>query len=351
MGVNGHRIDPVGYLDIDRSFGPRRGHLYFISNRNPNPSPINSYLDQGDVYISVSTDSAVSWSSAAIPTATGKTQYFPMLDVDEQGWLHVAYYQNETGLVNGGVLNASTANIYYTYSTDGGTSWALPVQANDPAHSLDYNDPPPDLGGGYYLIGDYASIQATGNDSSTKAYALWSGYDKDGSSGHVNPVWCTTINTLQSQSPCLNDVETPTAVCPDTVVKNHAFRRCDAVVTYTGGVRDNCPGATVACTPPSGSTFPAGNSLVTCIAADASGSADTCAFTVTVSLLKGDLNDDGSLTSSDVVNELNCVFLGLQPPAPVGSCACDLNCDSFATSADVVLELNAVFLGTSLACP
>ncbi|MCP3029451.1 HYR domain-containing protein, partial [Halobacillus sp. A5] len=46
---------------------------------------------------------------------------------------------------------------------------------------------------------------------------------------------------------------------------------------------DNCPDATSTCTPASGSFFPVGTTLVTCIATDASGSeSDPCSFEVTV---------------------------------------------------------------------
>ena len=197
FGLNGHRIDDNGSLDIDRSSGPRRGNLYLISNRNPNPG--NSALDQGDVHLSVSTDGASSWSTAVVPTAAGKTQYFPMMDVDDQGWIHVAYYQNDTGSVNGGVLNAKSANIYYVDSADGGSSWSTPVQVNATANELDFEDPPPDRAGiSYYLIGDYAQIQATGTGASTKAYVLWTGYDKDRSNSSVGDkkqrVLCTTLS-------------------------------------------------------------------------------------------------------------------------------------------------------------
>ena len=41
-------------------------------------------------------------------------------------------------------------------------------------------------------------------------------------------------------------------------------------------------GVTVSCDPPSGSTFPAGTTTVTCTAVDADGNASTCGFTVTV---------------------------------------------------------------------
>lgn len=198
-GLNGHRIDQHGYLDIDRSSGVRRGYLYYISNRNPNPG--NSALDQGDVYVSVSTNGAVNWSSALIPTASGKTQYFPMLDVDGQGWLHVAYYQNDSGSTNSGVLNASKVNLYYTFSTNGGTIWSSPIRVNADTTALDFNDPPLDLSGvSYYLIGDYAQLQATGTDTGTKAYILWSGFDKDRNNSMVGDkkerVYCTTLTPL-----------------------------------------------------------------------------------------------------------------------------------------------------------
>ncbi len=45
---------------------------------------------------------------------------------------------------------------------------------------------------------------------------------------------------------------------------------------------DNCPGATTACSPPSGTAFPKGTTTVTCTATDASGNTASCSFTVTV---------------------------------------------------------------------
>jgi hypothetical protein len=56
-------------------------------------------------------------------------------------------------------------------------------------------------------------------------------------------------------------------------------------VTYTAAVTDNCdPSANVAMSfsPPSGSTFPQGSSLVVCTATDSSGNSNSCSFTVTV---------------------------------------------------------------------
>ena len=72
--------------------GVRKACRYFITNRNPNPSDPSQ--DQGDIWLSKSVNNGAGWTSARIPSGTGRTQYFPMMDVDDQGWVHVAYYEN-----------------------------------------------------------------------------------------------------------------------------------------------------------------------------------------------------------------------------------------------------------------
>jgi hypothetical protein len=62
---------------------------------------------------------------------------------------------------------------------------------------------------------------------------------------------------------------------------------------------------------------------------------------------RGDMNDDGLLTSSDVILALNCVF-SLTQNCPLGRA--DLNCDGQLTSADAVLVINAAFLGEPPPC-
>lgn len=204
--LNGHRIGFHGDIDIDRTQGPRRGHLYYLTDRNPNQASPSG--DQGTLHLSISTNGAASWSTATIPgQAAGKTQYFAMIDVDDNGWIHVGYYQNEAGVPNGGVLNASTANVYYTYSTDGGATWAPHIQVNSPDNTLDFfNNPPLDLANqNYYLIGDYQTLRAAGTGSNTVVYLLWTGYDKDRSDVTVNNkrerVICTKITGFTAQCP------------------------------------------------------------------------------------------------------------------------------------------------------
>lgn len=200
-------------MDVDRGTGPRRGYVYVITDRNPNPS--NTALDQGDVYLSVSSNNAASWSSALIPGQTpGKTQFFSMIEVDDNGWIHVAYYQNETGTVDGGVLNASTGNLYYTASVDGGASWITPAQINAPANTLNYTDPPSDLSAqAYYLLADYQSIRATGTGFGTKTYVAWTAYDKD-IAVPARILCTTTVQPLPIGACC--DSSAASSVCGET---------------------------------------------------------------------------------------------------------------------------------------
>jgi hypothetical protein len=86
----------------------------------------------------------------------------------------------------------------------------------------------------------------------------------------------------------------PTITClgPVTVVAPPACPlSTSTVVNYNPPtVIDNCPGTTVACTPPAGSTFPVGTSAVTCTATDAAGNTAYCSFAITVFDLR--LQDD-----------------------------------------------------------
>jgi hypothetical protein len=195
-GLNGHRIGAGAEMAIDRSAGPARGTLYVITDRNPNPA--DATRDQGDLYLSKSTDTGLSWSTAALPgPAAGKTQFFPAIDVDSDGWIHIAYYQNETGSTDGGVLNAGTANVYYVVSGDGGVTWTDPVLVVGSA-SLNYDDPPLDhSSSAFYLIGDYIQVRARIAGGARTTTVCWANYDKNRSDLYLNDkkerVYCTPV--------------------------------------------------------------------------------------------------------------------------------------------------------------
>ena len=86
-------------------------------------------------------------------------------------------------------------------------------------------------------------------------------------------VGCTTAKISPSFS----------ITCPSPAPVCNTTGQCNAVVDYpaptvTGGT----PPYSTACTPPSGSTFPVGTTLVTCTATDAAGETAPCTFNLTV---------------------------------------------------------------------
>src|SRR5262249_53415597 len=109
-------------------------------------------------------------------------------------------------------------------------------------------------------------------------------------SGSFFPVGLTTVTcTPTTGSSCtftvtVQDTQAPTPTCPANIVKSNDQNQCGAVVTYTAIASDNCPGATVSCSPPTGNFFPVGTTTVTCTASDASPNSpnSTCTFTITV---------------------------------------------------------------------
>jgi hypothetical protein len=93
---------------------------------------------------------------------------------------------------------------------------------------------------------------------------------------HGDSTQCTGTVSVVDDTP-------PTITCPDNITVTANLGRGSLVVTYPSpAAADNCPGTTVACSPPSGSSFPVGTTHVTCTATDGSGNTTTCSLTVTV---------------------------------------------------------------------
>lgn len=82
--------------------------------------------------------------------------------------------------------------------------------------------------------------------------------------------------------PSCGDTTAPTISCPSDLVVSTDPGQSAAVVNYTMTADDDNPGVTVMCSPASGSTFPIGETLVSCTATDAAGNTASCEFTVLV---------------------------------------------------------------------
>lgn len=86
--------------------------------------------------------------------------------------------------------------------------------------------------------------------------------------------------------------EPPAVTCPADVVASAGPGQPGAVVDYPAPVvSDDAPGATAACVPPSGSTFPLGATTVACTATDVAGLTAACSFIVTVTGAEEQLGD------------------------------------------------------------
>jgi len=108
-------------------------------------------------------------------------------------------------------------------------------------------------------------------------------------SGSFYPVGTTTTTCTATAGPScsftitVNDTEAPFVPTPANVFLALGENQTSAVVNYPAlTAADNCPGVTVVSAPPSGSTFPAGDTIVTATATDASGNVATATFLVTL---------------------------------------------------------------------
>jgi hypothetical protein len=104
--------------------------------------------------------------------------------------------------------------------------------------------------------------------------------------GGATTVTCIAVDIFDNTDTCdfpviVYDTESPVAECPDDFTVANDPGECSAGVEYFASASDNCPGASVSCSPPSSSTFAVGTTPVICIAADASGNTDTCGFNIT----------------------------------------------------------------------
>ncbi|MBM3834795.1 MAG: HYR domain-containing protein [Verrucomicrobia bacterium] len=93
--------------------------------------------------------------------------------------------------------------------------------------------------------------------------------------GSGNKASCSFNVTVADQEP-------PQIACPPDIVVGNDPGQCSAIVNYSGKAADNCGNVTVTWSPPSGSIFPKGLTIVTGTARDDAGNVSSCSFTVTV---------------------------------------------------------------------
>jgi len=140
------------WIATHRSTGATRSNVYIGGPFVPTPQAAEL-----DMVISRSTDDGTTWSDPIRinddPENSGAWQWFGMISVAPNGRIDVAW--NDTR--NSGVPNVS--ELYYTYSTDGGETFAPNIPVSPPfdtAVGFPYDNPK--IGDYYHMVSDNLGV-------------------------------------------------------------------------------------------------------------------------------------------------------------------------------------------------
>ncbi len=178
-GINGTlpqkgniRVNGLPRLAVDLSGGARNGWLYIVTTEK-NLAPAGT---DPDIILHYSSDNGQSWSPGIRvnqdPLNDGKIQYFPAVNVDDNGGINIIYYDDRN-------TTSDSAEVYLSRSTDGGSLWRDYMISN---HEF---KPAPLIGGPSGYQGDFIGLTSKG----IVLWPLWA----DNSSG-IYQAWTTPIN-------------------------------------------------------------------------------------------------------------------------------------------------------------
>jgi hypothetical protein len=123
--------------------------------------------------------------------------------------------------------------------------------------------------------------------------------------GNTTIVWTATDGSGNlatcTQTVSVIDNQAPNIYCPQNMSFTTTAGACTKIVSYAVEYADNCE-ASVVYSPVSGYAFPAGTTLVTATASDASGNTASCTFSITVTD-----NEAPSITCQDITVELDAL--------------------------------------------
>ncbi len=101
-------------------------------------------------------------------------------------------------------------------------------------------------------------------------------------------VTCSATDAAGNTGSCsflviVKDTQLPVITCPSDMIVSNTTAGAAVAVNFSVSAADNCDGnLSPFCTPASGSLFPVGTNIVSCVAVDSSGNTNTCAFKVIV---------------------------------------------------------------------
>jgi hypothetical protein len=161
------RVNGLPRMAVDESNGSRRGWIYIVTCEK-NLAPAGN---DPDIIMHRSTDGGNTWSAGIRvnqdPINNGKIQFFPGIEVDDNGGLNIIYYDDRN-------TTSDSSGVFLSRSTNGG----------DTFHDYQISDhnfkPVPISGFEQGYMGDNIDITSTNNtlwpvwmDNSTGIYQIW----------------------------------------------------------------------------------------------------------------------------------------------------------------------------------
>ncbi len=157
-GATGSGLLGQPWVATDHSIGSTLGNIYALVLAGTDPRyPDATDLDPYDVVLVRSTDHGESWSTPLRvnddPYSPTSLQWFNMMSVAPNGRIDVAW--NDTR--NSGVPNVS--ELYYSYSTDGGETFAPNIAVSIPFDStIGFPSGSPKIGDYYHMVSDNLGV-------------------------------------------------------------------------------------------------------------------------------------------------------------------------------------------------
>ncbi len=183
-------------MDVDITNGPNRGTIYIAY--------CDDWYYDTDIFFTKSIDQGESWSA---PTrinddvvGNGADQFHPWLVCDENGVLHLIFYDRRLDLPNNLYMD-----LFYTYSTDAGATWSPNERITEVSSNPAYDST--DSG----LIGEYNGLAVYNN----VIHPVWTD-TRNGHQDTYTAVWDTTTSIPgYSQNPLAGTLKALLEVSPN----------------------------------------------------------------------------------------------------------------------------------------
>jgi len=198
-GINGIGLCGQTFIAIDRSGGPTNNNIYMVASVTPDFNGTN-------VMFARSTDGGQTFSAPLRinddPVNPNKWHIFGTLSVAPNGRIDIVWLDSRNA------ANNIDMQLFYTYSTDGGVTWAANIPVSD---SFDPQAGYPNN----QKIGDYITIvsDATGGNV---AYAATFNVNPNAVGGHEQDVYYVRVSPSGTPTPTPTASPTPTATATAT---------------------------------------------------------------------------------------------------------------------------------------